>query len=85
MKLKNKFIGLATLMAMLGTSAAPLAADDCCPAPEGCGYNDCCESSCLTPAIALGAIAAVAIIAVVVTDPFGHHHHGHSGSSNAHN
>jgi len=82
MKLKEKFITLVTTMVMLGSTTNQLAADACCPAPcapadNCCAYEDCCESSCLTPAIALGVIAAVAIIAVVVTDPFGSHHHGH--------
>lgn len=71
MKLKNKFIALATMLAMLGSSANHLAADD------GDGYADSSGSTNLAPAIALGAIAIVAIVAVAVQES-GHHHHGHN-------
>jgi len=86
MKFAKKFMSLATVLAMLGTSGSSLQADcvdvcnpiPCCVEDAGCGYDQCCNSSSLAPAIALGAIAVVAIIAVAVQDPGGHHHHGHS-------
>ncbi len=79
MKLKNKFIALATALAMFGASHNYVAADGCCPCPSaGCGYDDCCGSPYLAPAIALGAIAVVAIVAVAVQDHGHHHNHGHN-------
>ena len=77
MKLKNKFIALATVLAMLGSSTSHLVAADCADS-SCCAYEDsCCGSTNLAPAIALGAIAIVAIVAVAVQES-GHHHHGHN-------
>jgi hypothetical protein len=67
MKLKNKFIALATVLAMLGSSTNATAAD---------GYYDSVDTANYAPAIALGAIAIIAIVAVAVQNS-GHHHHGH--------
>ena len=89
MKFTKKIIALSSLMAMLGASTSSLQADPypydacceatpCCVEDTGCGYDQCCNSSSLAPALALGAIAVVAIIAVAVQDSGGHHHHGHS-------
>jgi len=87
MTFEKKMMVLATAFAMLGTSASNLQADfadvcydaaPCCVEDTGCGYDQCCTSSSLAPAITLGAIAIVAIIAVAVQDPGGHHNHGHS-------
>lgn len=81
MKMFKKLVALATLTAMMGTSAHSLNAQvysntpaDCC----GYGYQDSCKVPCYAPAIALGTIALVAIIAVVLENH--HHHHGHSHS-----
>jgi hypothetical protein len=83
MKLVNKIMFFATAFAMLGTSA--LKADDCCydynaccATPccnTGCGYDQCCNTSNMAPAIALGAIAVVAIVAVCAQGSSHHHHH----------
>ena len=43
----------------------------------GCGYEECRQSPCLTPAIALGAIALVAIVAVALQDSHSSHGHCH--------
>lgn len=76
MKTLRKLIAAATLMAVV-TSAADLNADVCVDT-GGCGYAESCCSPCLTPAIALGAIAIVAIIAVAVQNRHGGHGHDHN-------
>lgn len=43
----------------------------------GCGYEECRQSPCLTPAIALGTIALVAIVAVALQDSHSSHGHCH--------
>ena len=80
MKLTRKLIALAFLMTMLSTSsAAHLHAEECCVDNGGCGYDACCRSSSLAPAIALGTIAIVAIVAVAVQNTSGHSHcHSHN-------
>jgi hypothetical protein len=83
MKLMKKLVCLMAATAMLSGSAS-VQADNCC-APvntccvdnTGCGYDACCESSCVSPALILGAIAVVAIIAVAASSSGGHHHHAH--------
>jgi len=78
MKLTRKLIASAALLTMLGSSAGSLCADDYCVDNGGCGYEDCCRSSSLAPAIALGTIAVVAIVAVAVQNTSGHSHcHSH--------
>lgn len=77
MKTFKKAIALATLLAMFGTSARNLSAVEYCYEGPGCGYEQCRQAPCLTPAIALGAIALVAIIAIAVQNS-GHHGHCHS-------
>ncbi|HEV8051585.1 MAG TPA: hypothetical protein VGP47_03755 [Parachlamydiaceae bacterium] len=78
MNLAKKFMFLATAVTMLGTSGAGLTADDCCVDNGGCGYDECCRSSSLAPAIALGTIAIIAIVAVAVQNTSGHSHcHSH--------
>lgn len=82
MKIIKKLMCLLAATAMLSTSAG-LQADccapvnDCCVDNTGCGYDACCESSCISPALVLGAIAVVAIIAVAASSSGGHHHHAH--------
>lgn len=73
MKTLKKLITIAMLMAMVGTSSS-VKAEEIYYDTGGCGWEDCREAPCLTPAIALGAIALVAIIAVAVQNS---HHHGH--------
>ncbi|MBA3957625.1 MAG: hypothetical protein H0X51_04415 [Parachlamydiaceae bacterium] len=79
MKALKRFIALATVAAMFGTSAHSLNAAEYCYDTGGCGYEECRQAPCLTPAIALGAIALIAIIAVAVQNS-SHHGHGHSHS-----
>lgn len=78
MKFAKKLIAMAALVSMLGVSANTLRADECCVDNGGCGYDECCRTSSLAPAIALGTIALVAIIAVAVQNTSGHSHcHSH--------
>lgn len=76
MKSLKRIVAAATIMVMAGSSLNTLSADECTTI-AGCGYQECCASPCLTPAIALGAIAVVAIVAVALQNTHGHHHHGH--------
>lgn len=78
MKLAKRLIASALMVTMLSTSAGALSADECCAINGGCGYDECCRTSSLAPAIALGAIAIVAIVAVAVQNTSGHSHcHAH--------
>ncbi len=79
MKTLKKFVVLATLLAMMGTSAHNLTAQECCTEAGGYGYEQACRVPSLAPAIALGTIALVAIIAVAVQNS-NHHDHSHSHS-----
>ena len=67
---------LAALV-LVGSSTHALQADECCYVEPDCCYEDCCNA-CVSPYVALGAIAVVAIIAVCASNPGGHHGHGHS-------
>jgi len=78
MKLAKKFIAAAALMAMMSSSVNVQAEEYCCPT-GGCGYEECCRSTSLAPAIALGTIAIIAIVAVAVQNTSGHSHcHAHN-------
>lgn len=78
MKQLKNLIAVGTVMAMAATSAHSLSAQDYTYDVGGCGYDDCRQAPCLTPAIALGAIALVAIIAVAVSNSSHCDHcHGH--------
>ena len=44
----------------------------------GCGYEECCTSPSIAPAVALGTIALIAIVAVAVQNSSHGHGHGHS-------
>ncbi len=81
MKMFKKMIALATLLAMIGTSAHSLTAQEFVTDGGGYGYEESRRVPSLAPAIALGAVALVAIIAVAVQNS---NHHGH-GHSHAHN
>ena len=74
MKMLKRMVALATVLAMFG-SASSLKAQPYCSDVGGCGYEECCASPCIAPAIALGTIALVAIIAVAVQNSS--HGHGH--------
>jgi len=80
MKSLKKFVASATIMAMAFSAIEADAVYECTTI-SGCGYQECCSSPCLTPAIALGAIAIVAIVAVALQNTHGgHSHHTHSHS-----
>jgi hypothetical protein len=85
MNVFKKMVVLATLVAMIGTSAPDLAADEGFSDTGEFGYEQSRGVSNLAPAIALGTIAIVAIIAVAAQSNR-HHHHGQGhGHSHAHN
>lgn len=75
MKHLKKLIALGAAVAMLACQTAEAAnySSDC----GGCGYEECRQSPCLTPAIALGTIALVAIVAVALQDSHSSHGHCH--------
>lgn len=76
MKSLKRLIASTVLLAMIGATSHNLNAQDYVYDTGGCGYEECRQAPCLTPAIALGAIALVAIIAVAVQNSS--HGHGHS-------
>lgn len=72
----KKLIFAMAALAML--SSTTLRAEECCVDQGGCGYDACCRSSSLAPAIALGTIALIAIVAVAVQNTSGNAHcHSH--------
>lgn len=79
MKMFKKLVALATLAALIATSAHNLTAQEYRTDCGGYGYEQCRRVPSLAPAIALGTIALVAIIAVAVQNSNHHgHHHGHA-------
>ena len=76
MKTLKKFIALATLLAMFGSSTG-LSAQQYTTDTGGYGYEQGRRTPSLAPAIALGTIALAAIIAVAVQNS-SHGGHGHS-------
>lgn len=81
MKFIKKIVVSAVLLSFIGSPN--LKATEYCVDNGGCGYNDCCRTSSLAPAIALGTIALVAVVAVLVQNTSGsahcHHHKHHCG------
>jgi len=78
MTFAKKIMFLATIITMLNYSNTSVQADEFCVDNGGCGYDACCRSSSLAPAIALGTIALIAIVAVAVQNTSGHTHcHSH--------
>ncbi len=65
MKFAKKFIALWLVLASL-CSSAHLNAQEYSIDTGGYCYEDCRRAPCITPAIALGAVALVAIIAVAI-------------------
>lgn len=78
MKHLKRFIVLAATAAMISLSCHTAEADEYCANVGGYGYQECRESPCLTPAIALGTIALVAIVAVALQDSKSSHSHCHN-------
>lgn len=75
MKQLNKLVAAVTTFAMLALSCNTAEAANYSTSCGGECYEECRQSPCLTPAIALGTIALVAIVAVALQD--GGHGHGH--------
>jgi hypothetical protein len=79
MKRLNKLVASLTIAAIFGSALSNnLSAEEFCSDLAGCGYEECRSAPCLTPAIALGAVALVAIIAVAIQNSSGRSCHGHS-------
>lgn len=78
MKHIKKIIASAILLSFIAIPS-PLKAVEYCADNGGCGYNDCCRTSSLAPAIALGTIALAAVVAVLVQNTSGSAHCNHSG------
>lgn len=74
MKSLKHWITTAALLAMTMSTANQAHAEEFCADNGGCGYDECCRTSSLAPAIALGTIALVAIVAVAVQNTSGHSH-----------
>ncbi len=79
MKLVNRCFFMVILAALFaGIIDSPLRAEEVVVDNGGCGYTECCRSTSLAPAIALGTILVVAVVAVAVQNTSGHSHcHGH--------
>lgn len=75
MKHLKKFIVLALVASTLSQTEADAA--NWSSDTGGCGYEECRQAPCLTPAIALGTIALVAIVAVALQDSHSSHGHCH--------
>lgn len=80
MNFGKKILSTLTVGAMLSSfGGSQLAAQEICVDNGGCGYTECCRTTSLAPAIALGTILLVAIVAVAVQNTSGHSHcHGHN-------
>lgn len=79
-KLRNLAAAL-TIATTIGASTAPLNADYCRGDTRGCGYEDCCTAPCISPTVALGAVAVVAVVAVIIHSNDHSHHHSHYHSN----
>lgn len=77
MKQFKKLIALGATAAMIGLSCHSAEAANYSTDCGGCGYEECRQAPCLTPAIALGTIALVAIVAVALQDSHSSHGHCH--------
>jgi hypothetical protein len=78
MKKVQKVVTCLALSCIFSFSSTKLCADEYCVDNGGCGYDECCRTSTLAPAIALGTIALVAAVAVAIQNTTGHAHcHSH--------
>ncbi len=81
MKFVKKFIASLLAFAMLCSSSSANAQDyyyegqDYCVDTGGYCYEDCRRAPCITPAIALGAVALIAIVAVAIQNSSSDHSH----------
>lgn len=75
MKHAKKLIVLGLICSMFSRETAEAA--NWSSDTGGCGYEECRQAPCLTPAIALGTIALVAIVAVALQDSHSSHGHCH--------
>jgi hypothetical protein len=73
MNMLKKLIAVTAVTAMLG-STSNANAQVYQTGVGGCGYEECCTSPCIAPAVALGTIALIAIVAVAVQNSS---HSGH--------
>ena len=76
MKLAKKLIALGLICSMFSKETAEASANWSSDT-GGCGYAECRQAPCLTPAIALGTIALVAIVAVALQESHSSHGHCH--------
>lgn len=79
MKFAKRFTSLITLLTIAATFfTSNIHAQESCTDNGGCGYTECCRTSSLAPAIALGLIIATGIVAVAIQNTSGHAHcHSH--------
>lgn len=78
MKSLNRWIALIAAMTLFGSSTPRLDGLTYCTDAGGCGYQECRTVPCLSPVIALSAIALAAIIAVALQKSKGSSDHAHS-------
>lgn len=76
MKVLKKMVALAAVLAMFGSSAGKLEAQEYITDMGGYGYEDSRRAPSIAPAVALGTIAIAAIIAVALQNTS--HGHGHA-------
>lgn len=79
MHITKRITYIISLMALLVMfMSTRIEAQESCVDNGGCGYNECCRSTTLAPAIALGTILVVGMVAVAVQNTSGHGHcHSH--------
>ncbi len=82
MKRFKKLIALLSLLAILSSSFDNVYATSNCPGSEGCGYNDCCRVTCISPEVAVGTILLAGLITVLLHNR--KQGHNPSGSSHSH-
>ncbi len=75
--IRKHFSAMAAAL-LLAVSAQSLEAANYCTDAGGCGYEECRTTPCLSPAIALGAVAIAAIVAVALQNSHGKNGHSHA-------
>lgn len=74
MKTLTRWFATLALILLPLCATNTVSGEEYCADNGGCGYDECCRTSSLAPAIALGTIALVAIVAVAVQNTSGHSH-----------